>query len=156
MSRIGKHPVPVPAGVDVSVVGQTVTAKGKLGTLTNNLGMLYGFKVSIPAPGKAALFGLPHLVRGKGAQCDLRKVNHSPALLRLRLHQVNLRGRLRLRCGFALLFPRVEPLKRVADPERPGFKVHILPAKGESFTLPESERHSNGEQSFQAVPLDGF
>jgi large subunit ribosomal protein L6 len=34
MSRIGKHPVPVPAGVDVSVTGQTITAKGKLGTLS--------------------------------------------------------------------------------------------------------------------------
>ncbi len=34
MSRIGKHPVPVPAGVDVSVDGQTVTAKGKLGQLS--------------------------------------------------------------------------------------------------------------------------
>lgn len=34
MSRIGKHPVPVPAGVTVNVKGQTVTAKGKLGELT--------------------------------------------------------------------------------------------------------------------------
>jgi large subunit ribosomal protein L6 len=34
MSRIGKHPVPVPAGVDVTVNGQTVSAKGKLGTLS--------------------------------------------------------------------------------------------------------------------------
>lgn len=34
MSRIGKHPVPVPAGVDVQVDGQTVTAKGKLGQLS--------------------------------------------------------------------------------------------------------------------------
>ncbi|MEI6558238.1 MAG: 50S ribosomal protein L6 [Rhodospirillaceae bacterium] len=34
MSRIGKHPVPVPVGVDVSVNGQTVTAKGKLGELS--------------------------------------------------------------------------------------------------------------------------
>jgi large subunit ribosomal protein L6 len=34
MSRIGKHPVPVPAGVQVSVEGQTVTAKGKLGQLS--------------------------------------------------------------------------------------------------------------------------
>lgn len=33
MSRIGKHPVPVPAGVTVQVTGQTVTAKGKLGQL---------------------------------------------------------------------------------------------------------------------------
>ena len=34
MSRIGKHPVPVPAGVDVAVNGQLVSAKGKLGTLS--------------------------------------------------------------------------------------------------------------------------
>ncbi len=34
MSRIGKHPVPVPAGVDVKVDGQTITAKGKLGQLS--------------------------------------------------------------------------------------------------------------------------
>jgi large subunit ribosomal protein L6 len=34
MSRIGKHPVPVPAGVTVSVDGQTIVAKGKLGELS--------------------------------------------------------------------------------------------------------------------------
>lgn len=34
MSRIGKHPVPVPAGVDVQVEGQVVSAKGKLGQLS--------------------------------------------------------------------------------------------------------------------------
>jgi len=37
MSRIGKHPVPVPAGVTVTVAGQTVTAKGKLGQLSLTL-----------------------------------------------------------------------------------------------------------------------
>ncbi len=37
MSRIGKHPVPVPAGVDVNVNGQTLTAKGKLGQLSLTL-----------------------------------------------------------------------------------------------------------------------
>ncbi|MBK1841040.1 50S ribosomal protein L6 [Azospirillum sp. YIM B02556] len=37
MSRIGKHPVPVPAGVDVKVDGQQVTAKGKLGQLSMTL-----------------------------------------------------------------------------------------------------------------------
>jgi large subunit ribosomal protein L6 len=31
MSRIGKHPVSVPAGVTIQVAGQTITAKGKLG-----------------------------------------------------------------------------------------------------------------------------
>lgn len=34
MSRIGKHPITVPAGVDVKVDGQTVTVKGPKGTLT--------------------------------------------------------------------------------------------------------------------------
>jgi large subunit ribosomal protein L6 len=33
MSRIGKHPVSLPSGVSVDIAGQTVTAKGKLGTL---------------------------------------------------------------------------------------------------------------------------
>ncbi len=34
MSRVGKYPVIVPAGVTVSVEGQTVRAKGKLGELS--------------------------------------------------------------------------------------------------------------------------
>lgn len=35
MSRIGKLPVTVPAGVDVKIDGTTVTVKGPKGTLTN-------------------------------------------------------------------------------------------------------------------------
>ncbi len=34
MSRIGKHPVEIPAGVEVKVDGNTVTVKGPKGTLT--------------------------------------------------------------------------------------------------------------------------
>ena len=34
MSRIGKQPVPVPAGVDVTINGQNVSVKGPKGTLT--------------------------------------------------------------------------------------------------------------------------
>ncbi len=34
MSRIGKQPISIPAGVDVIVNGTTVTVKGKKGTLT--------------------------------------------------------------------------------------------------------------------------
>lgn len=34
MSRIGKQPVPVPAGVDVTIEGQNVSAKGPKGTLS--------------------------------------------------------------------------------------------------------------------------
>ena len=35
MSRIGKHPVAVPAGVDVQIAGQDVTVKGPKGELTH-------------------------------------------------------------------------------------------------------------------------
>ena len=35
MSRIGKLPVPVPSGVDVSIDGATVTVKGPKGTLSH-------------------------------------------------------------------------------------------------------------------------
>jgi large subunit ribosomal protein L6 len=35
MSRIGKHPVPVPGGVTVDIEGQTVTVKGPKGSLTH-------------------------------------------------------------------------------------------------------------------------
>ena len=34
MSRIGKHPVSIPQGVEVQLSGQTLTVKGKLGTLS--------------------------------------------------------------------------------------------------------------------------
>ncbi|HZH26167.1 MAG TPA: 50S ribosomal protein L6 [Azospirillaceae bacterium] len=34
MSRVGKNPVAVPAGVTVQLAGSTLTVKGKLGTLT--------------------------------------------------------------------------------------------------------------------------
>ena len=37
MSRVGKHPVVVPAGVDVVVAGQSVTVNGKLGELKRTL-----------------------------------------------------------------------------------------------------------------------
>jgi large subunit ribosomal protein L6 len=37
MSRIGKLPVPVPAGVDVTIDGQVVTVKGPKGTLSHTV-----------------------------------------------------------------------------------------------------------------------
>jgi len=37
MSRIGKAPVPVPSGVDVSIAGRTVTVKGPKGTLKREI-----------------------------------------------------------------------------------------------------------------------
>lgn len=36
MSRIGKMPVAIPAGVEVKVDGQTVTVKGSKGELTRH------------------------------------------------------------------------------------------------------------------------
>ncbi|ADG04946.1 50S ribosomal protein L6 [Kyrpidia tusciae] len=37
MSRIGRKPIEIPAGVEVSIEGQTVTVKGPKGTLTRNI-----------------------------------------------------------------------------------------------------------------------
>jgi large subunit ribosomal protein L6 len=37
MSRIGRKPLPVPKGVDVSLAGQVVTVKGPRGSLTHNV-----------------------------------------------------------------------------------------------------------------------
>ena len=37
MSRIGRLPVPVPTGVDVTIVGNTVTVKGPKGTLSHSV-----------------------------------------------------------------------------------------------------------------------
>ena len=34
MSRIGKHPVPIPSGVEVQLSGQMLTTKGSLGSLS--------------------------------------------------------------------------------------------------------------------------
>src|SRR3954453_20476460 len=37
MSRIGRLPIPVPAGVDVTIAGQDVTVKGPKGTLQHTV-----------------------------------------------------------------------------------------------------------------------
>ncbi|MEZ5117333.1 MAG: 50S ribosomal protein L6 [Candidatus Nanopelagicales bacterium] len=37
MSRIGRLPIPVPSGVDVTIDGRTVTVKGPKGTLTHTV-----------------------------------------------------------------------------------------------------------------------
>jgi large subunit ribosomal protein L6 len=34
MSRVGKHPVTIPSGVEVALAGETLTAKGQLGSLS--------------------------------------------------------------------------------------------------------------------------
>ncbi|KZD01120.1 50S ribosomal protein L6 [Oceanibaculum pacificum] len=38
MSRVGKHPIPVPSGVDVKIADGAIVTKGKLGQLSLTLG----------------------------------------------------------------------------------------------------------------------
>ena len=45
MSRIGKLPIAIPAGVDVSVDGSTVTVKGPQGTLTRTVNSIINVEV---------------------------------------------------------------------------------------------------------------
>ena len=59
MSRVGKYPVEVPAGVTVALAGNILTAKGKLGELSLSLtdkveATVEGNKVSV-APKTAKL-----------------------------------------------------------------------------------------------------
>ena len=44
MSRIGKQPVAIPQGVDVTIDGSTVTVKGKLGELTRSFSPILTIK----------------------------------------------------------------------------------------------------------------
>lgn len=45
MSRIGRKPIVIPAGVDVKIDGHTVTVKGPKGTLNSNINPLMEIKV---------------------------------------------------------------------------------------------------------------
>lgn len=45
MSRVGKNPVPIPAGVNVEVSGGKLSAKGKLGVMTMGLSSEVAVKV---------------------------------------------------------------------------------------------------------------
>ena len=57
MSRVGKYPVEIPAGVQLAIVGKTLTAKGKLGELSLQLtdsvtASVEGGKLSVVPNGK--------------------------------------------------------------------------------------------------------
>ena len=54
MSRIGKKPVPIPAGVEVKVAGKNVSIKGPKGTLTQELNGAINASKSTPPPRKCA------------------------------------------------------------------------------------------------------
>ncbi len=44
MSRVGKSPIPVPKGAEISINGVNITVKGPLGALTHNLHPSVGLK----------------------------------------------------------------------------------------------------------------
>ena len=52
MSRIGKNPVTIPSGVEVTISDQEITAKGPLGVLTRPLNTL----VSVRRDGDSLVF----------------------------------------------------------------------------------------------------
>ena len=62
MSRVGKHPVALPQGVTAEVKGQTVSVKGKLGTLSLTLPPEVEVKV---ADGKVAVTPLHETQRAR-------------------------------------------------------------------------------------------
>jgi large subunit ribosomal protein L6 len=58
MSRVGKYPVEIPAGVQVAIIGRTLSAKGKLGELkldlTDNVdAKVEGSKVTVSPRGNS-------------------------------------------------------------------------------------------------------
>ncbi len=55
MSRIGKKPIPIPAGVDVTVNGSEVTVKGAKGTLTKT----FNSEISIAKEGNEIIVTRP-------------------------------------------------------------------------------------------------
>lgn len=55
MSRIGKKPIPIPAGVDVTVNGSEVTVKGAKGTLTQT----FNSEISITKEGNEIIVTRP-------------------------------------------------------------------------------------------------
>jgi large subunit ribosomal protein L6 len=66
MSRIGKKPVPIPAGVDVQVAGSTVTVKGPKGSLSQ--AVTGAIKVEVDAAAKEV-----RVLRGSDLRGDRAK-----------------------------------------------------------------------------------
>ena len=56
MSRIGKHPIDIPAGVQVTIDGHTVTAKGSKGELTRE----FNPKMTIKQEGEQIIVERPN------------------------------------------------------------------------------------------------
>ena len=69
MSRIGKLPVPVPSGVDVSIDGATVTVKGPKGTLSHAVAA----PIVVEGPTKLGVQGIDKQLVGEVA-ANIRKL----------------------------------------------------------------------------------
>ena len=89
MSRIGKMPIPVPAGVDVTIDGQTVTVKGPKGeltrtflpsmTITRDANMVEG--VSAGFSKKLQLVGVGYRAALKGKDLEMQLGYSHPVLV---------------------------------------------------------------------------
>src|SRR6478736_2547390 len=92
MSRIGKQPVPVPSGVDVTIDGQNVSVKGPKGTLA--LAVAEPIRVSRADAGaivvagvtegytnKMEIFGVGYRVVAKGSNLEFALGYSHPVLI---------------------------------------------------------------------------
>lgn len=69
MSRIGKNPIPVPSGVDITVDGRNITVKGPKGTLSREL----PGQITVRAEGDTLLVERPNDERQQRAMHGLTR-----------------------------------------------------------------------------------
>ena len=97
MSRIGRLPVPVPAGVDVTIDGQNVTVKGPKGTLSRTISEPLSV---IRQEDGSILVTRPDDERRSRSQCSAgcrRRRRRRARASRLRRESLILLGRMRFR-----------------------------------------------------------
>ena len=73
MSRIGRLPIPVPAGVDVTISGALITVKGPKGTLEHVISAPEGITFAVESPTKFSVSGIDKQQVGE-VSANIRKI----------------------------------------------------------------------------------